>query len=170
MMPLSYRWSGDSFEVLPRHQKQADKEFVVGEIYRLEQVHERSTATHNHEFAWLADAWKNLPERYDHEPWAQSPEHLRKYGLIMCKFCTTETFPCGSNAEALRWAARLRADDEYCIISVSGTVVHRFRAESQSKRAMGAKRFQASKSALMEFVSGLIGTTTTELANAELTT
>lgn len=165
--PLAYRWTGTSFEVLPRHQKQADAEFVVGEVYRLDQVHERSAKSHNHEFAWLMEAWKNIPEQYDYEPWAQSPEHLRKFGLIRCKFCITESFPCGSNAEALRWAMRLRADDEYCIVSVSGTVVHRFRAESQSKRAMGAKRFHESKKALMEFVSDLINVDKNTLGQVE---
>jgi hypothetical protein len=167
MTPLAYRWSGDSFQILPRHAKLADQQFVIGEIYTLEQVFERTSKSHNHEFAWLADAWKNLPERFDNEPWAQSPEHLRKFGLIRCKFCTTETFACGSNAEAMRWAPRLRADDEYCIVSVSGSVVHRFRAESQSRRSMGAKRFQESKAALMEFVSDLIAVNPAALERAE---
>lgn len=153
---LMYMWTGESFEPIARHAKDCDKDFVVGEHYWLEEIQPRSQASHAHEFAWLADAWRNLPERYDNEPWAQSPEHLRKFALIQCKFCITETFTCGSNAEALRWAPRLRADDEYCIVSVSGSTVHRFRAESQSKRSMGARRFQESKTAIMEYIGNLL--------------
>ena len=154
--PLCYRWNGEAFEVLPRFQKMADRQFVVGEVYLLEEVQERSIASHNHQFACLHDAWLSLPEKYSDEPWAQSPEHLRKYALIKAGFCYTDTFACATRAEAMRLARILRSDDEYCIVSVQGSVVHRFRAESQSKRAMGAERFQKSKQAVLDFVSGLL--------------
>lgn len=143
--------------------RRCDELFVVGERYRMEEVNERSQSSHAHEFAWLAEAWRNLPEQYAQEPWAQSPEHLRKYALIRTGFCHTDTFACGSHAEAMRWAPRLRSDDEYCIVSVEGMVVHRFRAMSQSKRAMGAKKFQESKQAILEFVSSLLGVSAANL-------
>ena len=60
--PLAYRWTGTSFEVLPRHQKQADAEFVVGEVYRLNQVHERSAKSHAQFFSALNTGWLNLNE------------------------------------------------------------------------------------------------------------
>ena len=154
--PLLYRWNGEAFEVLPSFQKFADKQFCVGEIYHLEEVNERSPNSHNHQFACLQESWMSLHEKYSQEPWAQSAEHLRKYALIRCGFCVTETFTCGTQAEARRWAPRLRADDEYCIVSVQGSIVHRFRAESQSRRAMGAKRFQELKQAIFDFIAGLL--------------
>jgi len=141
----------------PRHQKIADQQYVVGEGYWLTPYEERSAATHDHQFAWLDDAWRNLPEQYQFEPWAQSKTHLRKYALIRTSFCTTEQFPCQSRAEAERWASRLRADDSYCVVTITGTIVNRFRAESQSRRAMDGKRFQASKQAIIEFIEGLLG-------------
>lgn len=55
----------------------------AGETYKLAPFHDRSQSSHNHEFAVIADMWQSLPEKYRHEPWAQSPEHLRKYPLIM---------------------------------------------------------------------------------------
>jgi hypothetical protein len=155
--PLVYTWEGDGFKPVPRHAKACDQQFVIGERYLMEQVHERDMVKHNRQFAFVAEGWKNLPERYADEPWAQSPDHLRKHALIKNGFCHTETFPCGSNAEAMRWAPRLRADNEYAIISVKGTLVYRFTAESQSKRTMGAERFYESRKAVMAFVDGLLG-------------
>ena len=61
-IPLAYRWTGTGFEVLPRHQKAADREFAIGEVYRLEQVHERSAKSHAQFFAALNSGWLNLPE------------------------------------------------------------------------------------------------------------
>ena len=123
----------------------------------------RSSASHRHEFAWLREAFKSLPEKYAMEPWAQSPEHLRKYSLIRTGFCTTETLAAGTNAAALRMAAFIRAREEYTLTSVEGSTVHVFSAESQSTRAMGKERFQASKTAIMEFIAGLIGCTPDQL-------
>ena len=135
----------------------ADRHFVVDEDYLLVEHHERSQATHNHEFASITDLWKSLPERFSHEPWAQSAEHLRKFALIRTGFCNTQTYACGSRAEAERWAQNLRPLDEYSIVTVEGTTVHRFTAQSQSRRAMGAKRFQESKTAILEYLEDLIG-------------
>jgi hypothetical protein len=163
--PVTYTWDGEAMVPLASLAKRCDEMFVVGERYRLEEASDRSTATHNHEFAWLAEAWKTLPERYKLEPWAQSAEHLRKYALIATGHCLTDTFTCGSNAEALRWAPRLRSDDEYCIVQVQGSVVHRYRAKSQARKAMNRKEFQASKQAILEFVAGLLEVTPETLAN-----
>jgi hypothetical protein len=154
--PILFEWNGEAMVPLRRFAKQCDREFVVHEVYRLEAVAERSMSSHNHEFAWLHDAWLSLPERYQFEPWAQSSEHLRKYALIRKGFCTTEQFACATRAEAMRLAAILRSDDEYCLVSVEGSIVSRFRALSQSKRSMGAKQFQASKQSIIDFVASLL--------------
>ena len=154
---LRYEGNGD-FRVLSNYwAMRADRDFVVGEVYPMVPHQERSQATHNHEFAVIADLWASLPERYKHEPWAQTPDHLRKYALIMCRFCDTQTYACGSRAEAERWAKNLRPIDEYSVVSIEGTTVFRFTAQSQSRRAMGAKRFQESKQAIIEYIEGLLG-------------
>ena len=157
--PFMARYEGDGQFSAPssRWAQECDKQFVVGEIVRLSAYAERSQASHNHEFAVIADLWQNLPERFANEPWAASPEHLRKFALIKTKFCDTTTYACGSKAEAKRWAKNLRPLDEYSIVIVDGTTVKRFTAQSQSKRAMGAQKFQESKQAILEYLEDLIG-------------
>jgi hypothetical protein len=154
--PIRAIYDGESFVPEKRYQRLCDKEFAAGETYVIEVGHERSKVSHDQQFAWLDDAWRNLPEKYQFEPWAQSPEHLRKYALIRTGCCTTEQFPCSTHAEAMRWATRLRSDDEYCLVHVDGAVVNRFRAKSQKRRAMNAKEFQASKQAALDFVAALL--------------
>lgn len=157
--PLMYRYLGEGeFKVVSAYYaRRADLAFTVGDVYPLVEHHDRSQSTHNHEFAVLQDMWASIPERFSHEPWAQSPEHLRKFALIMCRFCDTQTYSCGSKAEAERWAANLRPLDEYSVVKVEGTTVYRFTAQSQSRRAMGAKLFQESKTAILEYIEDLLG-------------
>lgn len=144
--PASSFWAG-----------RADKQYVVGEVYSMAEAHDRSQASHNQEFAAIAEMWKSLPEQYAHEPWAQTAEHLRKYALIRTRWCDTQTYACGSHAEALRWAANLRPLDEYSVVTVEGSLVYRFIAQSQSRRAMGKERFQRSKTDILEFIEDMIG-------------
>lgn len=157
--PMLFRYCGEG-EFQPASEywgSKADASYVVGEVYKLAPFEDRSQASHNHEFAVIADMWASLPDRFKHEPWAQSPEHLRKYALIMCRYCDTQTYACGSNAEAQRWAKNMRPFDEYSVITIEGTTIYRFVAQSQSKRAMGAKRFQESKTAIIEYLEDLLG-------------
>jgi hypothetical protein len=154
--PLTYRWDGEAMRPLPRQAKEADLRFVIGELYELDEARQRSHKSHCHQFAFLTEAWRNLPHRYDNEPWAQSAETLRKHALIISKFCTVEAFACATRAEAERWARVLRTGEEYCIVTIDGNTIHRFRAESQSRRSMGARRFQESKQSLMNFLDDLL--------------
>lgn len=135
----------------------ADKAYVVGDIYALVEHNDRSQASHNHEFARISELFDSLPEQFAHEPWAQTAEHLRKYALIKCRYCDTQTYACGSKAEAERWAKNLRPKDEYSIVMFEGTTVFVFTAQSQSRRAMGKQRFEESKAAVIGFLEDLIG-------------
>lgn len=163
---LTYIWEGDCFRPLKHCQKECDRRFVVGQRYRLDEIQERDMVKHARQFAFIADAWENLPERFAAEPWAQSPEHLRRFALIKTGCANTETFVCNSRAEAMRWAAQLRSDNEYAIVSVQGTTIHRFTAMSQSLRAMGAAQFYESRKKVMAFVAELIGTNAETLSRA----
>ncbi len=154
--PILMQWTGDSFAPATSYwQRQADEHFVVGQRYRLVEEQERSTATHNHEFAWLQEAWNSLPD----ELFAQYPnsEVLRKHGLIAKGYCTMVQHVQPTAAEAQRLGAILKPYDAYAVVVVRGNVVTVYTAVSQSKRAMGAKQFQQSKQALMEFVGDLLG-------------
>ncbi len=153
--PLWFEWTGEA--MIPLHARAADREYVVGQRYRLEHREERSSATHAHEFAWLHEAWSNLPE--DLADLYASPEHLRKRALIEAGYCTEEAVDCGSNAAALRVAAYMRGHDDFALVIVRGSIILVRRAKSQSYRAMNRQEFAASKRAIMEIVAGMLGVT-----------
>ena len=165
-MPYTDLFTWDGENLIPVAPRRADRHLVIGEKYLIETTEFRSDPTHKHQFAWLREAWASLPEQYALEPWSQSPEHLRKYALIRTGFCNCETFTCASKAEAFRWASNMRGMDEYAICQAQDTVVHRFTAKSQSYRAMGKAEFQASKTAILDFIAGLIGTDAKTLEQA----
>jgi hypothetical protein len=160
--PTQFTWDG--IAMVPLHPRRADKQFVVGQGYTLVQHEERSSASHRHEFAWLHEAWLSLPE--DQAERFPTSEHLRKWALIRAGYSHTHSLVCATKAEALRVAAYIRPLDEYAVVVVNGPVVNRHTAMSQSRRAMGAKEFQASKTAIMDIVAGLLGVTAQELPQA----
>lgn len=161
-LPLFYRWDGESFTpVGTRGKLEADRQFVIGQTYRLAEEQERSMLSHRHEFAWLREAWMNLPENIaDQYP---SPEHLRKRALIEAKFYTEQIIDAGSNAAALRVASGIKSREEFSVVIVRESIVVIRDPKSQSVRAMGPKEFQASKTAIMEIIAALIGVTPEEL-------
>jgi hypothetical protein len=134
--------------------RRANERFGEGEIIAVSAEKERSMRSHRHFFATLADLWSNLHERFALEPWAQSPEHLRKYALIRTGYCDTITHACTTAAEAQRWAAIVRPLDAYSIVQARGSVVERYVAKSQSVKVMGSKVFAESKDAVLRFVEG----------------
>lgn len=162
--PLPFRWSGEALEILPRFAKQADREFVIGQVYRMADVEERSTATHNHEFAWLKEAWQSLPESVGEL--YPSAEHLRKRALIEAGYYDEMIVDAGTNAAAIRVAAAFRKHDDFAHAVVRGPIVAVRTAKSQSRRAMDKATFQASKTAIMEVIAAMIGVAPDELRRA----
>lgn len=124
----------------------------------------RSEKTHRHEFAWLREAWRNLPEKYaDQYP---SPEHLRKRALIEAGYYREEVIDAGSNAAAIRVAGYLRSHDDFVLVIVRRALVFVRTAKSQSRRAMNKAEFQASKSAILDIVANMLGLTPAQLRSA----
>lgn len=160
--PMTFDWNGEVF--VPLHPRRADKYLTVGHRYTLVQHFERSSATHNHEFAWLSEAWQNLPEAMA-ERWP-TPEHLRKWALIRAGYSDSHTITCNSKAEAVRVAAFIRPIDEFAVVILNGTTVTRYTAKSQSRRAMGAADFQRSKELIMDVIAKLIGVKPAALSQA----
>lgn len=158
MTPVYLRWNGEAFEpATPRQATECNRRFVVGEVYPMDEHHQRSGETHRHEFAFIREAWMNMPERYAEAPFALSPEHLRKFALIQTGWCDTQTLVCSSRAEAMRVASFIRPLDEFSVVAVTGPTVTRMTAKSQSMKAMGKRDFQASKKAILDYVEDLIG-------------
>lgn len=152
--PILYQWSGEAMVPHRRFQAECDSSFVVGESYRLAIHEDRSTASHNHEFAFVAEAWAQLPEHLTEQ--FRTPEHLRKRALIDAGYFNQQEVDAGSHAAALRVANFIASMDEYSVVVVRGPIVVVRKPKSQSRRAMGAKEFQESKQAILEIISALI--------------
>ena len=150
--PLTFVWDGE--HMVPDRPRQADKEYCVGERYRLGVIEERSGNSHRHYFAALNEAHTNLPEHLaDQFP---TMEGLRKFALIQTGFRDERSIPCSSKAEALRVAAFVKPMDEYAVVVTAGATVTVLTAKSQSQKAMGAEAFKRSKDAVLEYVSAMI--------------
>lgn len=145
-------------------------EIGEGEVVIVSIDRVRSGSSHRHEFAWLKSAWLNLPESLMEMPWAETAETMRKHALIACGFSQTYTLDCGAEATARRVKAALVSAEAgkhgYALGRVRGPVVTVWTPESQSYRAMGAKRFQESKTAIMNWIADKIGVSAEELAGA----
>jgi hypothetical protein len=143
------------FAPTPRFAAQVAENYADGAVYWLTPEPQRSEKSHGHEFAWLTEAWKTLPDHLTAD--YPTSEFLRKKALIATGWHTVQDYVCSSRAEAARWVENLRREaDKYAVIVPSGTVVRVFKARSQSKAAMGAADFQASKTAILEWVAGLL--------------
>ena len=148
------RWDGRVFVPLSNRMPDLDD----GTAYRLTVEEDRNWARHRAYFAEIRELWETLPESAALEPWAQSPEHLRKYALIRCGFSTSTTHACGSAKEAARTAAILRAEaDEFTVVVPRGTTVTVYRAKSQAGRAMRKAEFDESADKVLTFLHSLVG-------------
>ena len=150
---MYFHWDGES--LVPKHPRIADKYLTVGQDYRMVEEHERSMASHGHEFAWLAEAWQQLPEQY--ADIAPTPEHLRKRALIEAGFYDETIIDAGSTEAAERVASYIRKREPFSLVIVRAQFVIERAAKSQSRRAMNKKDFEASKQAILEVVSNMIG-------------
>lgn len=162
--PALFVWDAGRSVMVPVRRTVADKTYVDGEDYRLGVIEERSQNSHSHFFAALHDAWMNLPEDQA-ERWPTS-EHLRKWALIKAGFADERSIVCASAAEAQRVAAFVKPMDGYALVTVFEACVRVYTAKSQSRKAMGAKDFQASKTAVLEIISAMIGVTPAQLEKA----
>jgi len=153
--PIVFRWTGEAMEPLPRFHNQVNADFVIGQVYRLVEVEDRSAKSHRHQFAWISEAWANLPDSIADE--YPTSEHLRKRALILAGWFVETIIDAGSNAAALRVAAHLRHKDEFAYVAVRGSFVIERVAKSQAHVAMDPKAFAASKQRVLEIISEMIG-------------
>lgn len=152
MMPFLAVWDGHGFEPLRYFRKACTDNFKTGKVYRIMEAADRSAASHRQYFAAVADMWNTLPEKYDGQ-WA-TPDHLRKWALIKTGFRDVKLMPCQTKAEAVRLMQNLRIANDYCVTFVDeANVVHYCTAKSQRMEAMSRREFQASKTAVLEYIS-----------------
>lgn len=164
-IPLRYEGNGD-FRVMSNYwMARADKDFVIGETYKMVEHHERSTASHNHYFASIKNGFDNLPEQLlETYP---TTEHLRKKALIWKGYRDERTIVAASGAEAQRIAAFVKPMDDFAVVTVKDAVVRVWTAKSQAAKAMGNREFQQSKSDVLEFIDDLLGVERGSTARSE---
>ena len=143
---LNFTWDGEAFtRPAAIRPGECDRFFVVGERYALVEHHERSTATHNHYFAALHEAWQALP---DH--WASSSQPastcansaLIKSGYHDQTACYAVSVARRSHAVCERDPSSRRfLDCDHRRINRC----QRFHRKEPPMRAMGKKDFQESK-------------------------
>jgi hypothetical protein len=159
--PLIYTWNGAAMMPLSQFMQRAQRQFTIGQRYRLEIIEERSSAAHRSYFAAIREAWHQLRE----SDLAEYPTetHLRKKLLIKCGFADERSITCASEAEARRVASFIKPLDSYAVIVHSGDVVKVFTAKSQSQRAMNKEEFNRSADAVRIELDKLIGVERGEL-------
>lgn len=161
--PLRFEWTGEAMRPATRYwAREADKRFVVGETYTMDELHARSKASHDHYFVVINRAWETLPDKLA----AQYPnaEKLRRVGLIRTGYRDEKQYVCESDDEAMRLAVALKDTiTPYQIIDIAGPVVTLFTAKSQDQRHMDKQEFQASKEAVLRWIGDLIGVDPTTL-------
>jgi hypothetical protein len=138
--------------------------YELGKRYWLDEVSERSWISHEHQFAFIAQAWDNLPERLmDIYP---TPEHLRKAALIATGWYRETIIEAGGKEAAQRVAAYVKNDDEFAHVVVRGPAVFVRKARSQRIRGldrMDRKEFQHSKDAILGWIATLVGVSAEDL-------
>ena len=151
-----FTWNGQA--MIPTRLLAAAKTYEPGRRYWLEEVSDRSWFSHRHEFAWIAEAWNNLPEALaDKFP---TPEHLRKAALIATGWHREMIIEAGSAAAALRVAAYAKGRDEFAHVVTRGPTVTVRWARSQRMHGhdrMDKAEFAASKDAILGWISNLLG-------------
>lgn len=156
---LACKWDSRSRALIPepRFQARAAEQFADGPVYWVNVDAERSDKTHKHEFAFVREAWKQIPETLEDQ--YPTADHLRKKALIQAGYFDEQVIDAGSNAAALRVCQGIRSfpGEGFSMVFVRGPFVIVRRAQSQSYRAMGAKVFQESKSAILQIIADLIG-------------
>jgi hypothetical protein len=166
MRPVLMQWDGEVMRPVGRGLQLATEQYVPGERYMLEPLDARSLAEHRHYFAWLNEAWANLPEQWGNR-WT-NPEQLRKWALNQTPFCTTTVHRTASVAEAKNLVRYLLVVDDELEIERIGRRVIVKKADSQNFQSMSKKKFRESKEAVMAVVAMLIGVTPQTLKRESL--
>ena len=166
-LKIRARWADGCFRPLGDHASRCCQPLADGELVSLVIERGRSERSHRHQFAWVAEAWRNLPESEQDAPWAASPETLRKHALICTGYAHSAAVDAGSAAAAQRMVPLLTSlattAHGYALVQARGSSVVVWTPESQSMRAMGGKRFQESKTAVLNWIAQQIGVTPEQL-------
>ena len=167
MAPVVFEWRendehpGTGIMIPVRmYYKICERQFVFGQQYPMLVVEPRDMKSHNHYFAALNEAWKNLAEEV--RVTIPTAEHLRHWALIETGFCSITVTDCATPAHAENSARNSRKHLPFARIKRRGNVVEIRSAESQQIApppfGMTNERFKESKKAVLDLVSTLART------------
>ena len=156
---LPYTWDAEACVMKPieRLRGVARRQFAHGETYLLEVHEQRSTASHRHYFAAIAEAHSNLDG--EHTNRYPTPEHLRKWALVRCGYYNERSYVCDSPKHAKRLAAFVQPMDEFAVVVVKGNIVKIYTARSQATDEMKNDEFKESKEKVLGLLASIIGVT-----------
>jgi hypothetical protein len=160
-----FMWNGTA--MIPARPKAADKAFVIGRRYWLDEVSERNWASHQQQFAWIAEAHSNLPDAL--AELFPTSEHLRKAALIATGWFRETVVDCGSRAAAARVASYAQGEDEFAKVTVRGPTVIVRKARSQRMHGldrMDKAEFERAKADILGWIANLIGVEPAQLRGA----
>lgn len=146
----------------------SDPGLDVGERVTVEITRARTGQTHRHQFAWVREAWETLPEHVAMQPWAETPETLRKHALIATGYHSKTVLAMESKKAARDVKAAMLATHStahgYALGAVVGSILTIWTPDSQSYKAMGRERFNESKRAILEWIAAQIEVSPAALA------
>jgi len=155
MIPLIFMGDGEFRASSPYHVKRCAELYGQGEVVEVEEINDRSKASHKHYFAQLTDYWQTLPESLAQD--FLSMDHLRKFCLIKAGYCTQHILRFRSKEEALEAESFISELDPYVLCEVIGTQLTVWRAKSQSMQAMKKDEFEKSKADTLDIAHKLVG-------------
>ncbi len=108
--PILFEWTGEAMKPRPRFEKFADERYIVGEIYRMAAVAERTIQAEGRYHATLKDLWLTLMDV--HNPILTetfpNPDRLRYHALCMTGLRREAKYVMADEAHAKRFAASIR--------------------------------------------------------------
>ena len=165
-MPMQcFMWNGEA--MIPARAKAADKEYVIGRRYWLEEVSDRSWISHRHEFAWIKrGSGQSAGELRRHVPVAgASAQGGADRNQLAPRDDHRRREPGGGGA---RGGLR-RGEDEFARVVVRGSTVVIQKARSQRMHGhdrMDKAEFQQSKDDILGWISELLGVAPERLRGA----
>ncbi len=147
---LSCQWDGEGFRPAKRHDNWCGANLIIGQIYDLTLIEQRSAKQHARYFALVNEYFHTLPESRAAD--FPSAEHLRKHALIRTGYCQERKIVCADDRQALEMALLAKDLDSYCIAAPVGRVCTVWTAETQNMRAMDKARFKASSDAVLTWI------------------
>lgn len=153
-------WNGKALVPVPKFERLAERQFVVGHTYVLEPHEFISHKERSRFMATVGEAHANLSaEALARYP---TPSHLRKWALIKAGWRKEHYAAFATHEEASRHAAFLRGLDDMMVVVVSENVVRAYIARTQrvgdpEMGFMTKEEFRQSADDVLAILSGTIG-------------